>query len=89
MERRKFMTHAVLGAVALPSAYDFAVKLSEGPNSTRFGVDKKRTAETLRELAAHIESGHFILQSGGVYTQAQQENYTMTVLNLKFHERSE
>jgi hypothetical protein len=68
------------------SAYDLA-RLTSPEGGHSFGMDSKGTAAFLRDLADAIEQGTFVLQSGGVYTQAQIENYTMTVLNLKFHER--
>lgn len=82
------MTQALFSAAALPTGYDFAHNLLSAKESPRFGIDKQKTAEALRELADHIEDGHFILLSGGVYTQARREDFTMTVLNLKFTEKS-
>jgi len=65
------------------SAYHIAGK----PGQCSFGMDRQRCADVLRDVADAIESGQYVLQGGGVYTQARRDDYVMTILNLKFHEK--
>lgn len=50
-----------------------------------FGMIKEDVAKAVREIADRIECGEYILQSGGVFTYAQRDDYVMTCLNIKFH----
>ncbi len=56
----------------------------DNPDVT-FGMNQNKTARILRNIADRVESGEYILQSGGVFTYAQRDNYVMSVVNVKFH----
>lgn len=71
------------------SAYDLANRIKSEKGDVSFGTDREKAASFLRLLADKIESGSAILQNGNVYTAAHFEDYTMTALVLKFHERHE
>lgn len=72
----------ILPEVRRLDAYQFSGY--DSPNVS-FGMDPKKCADVLRAIAERVESGEYILQSGGVFTYAQRDEYHMTVVNVKFH----
>lgn len=67
------------------SAYDFA-QLHHRPFT--FSVLKREEAAiTLEEIAAKIRSGDMLFQEACLYETARLNEYPMTTLTLKFHEK--
>lgn len=85
ISRRKFVAASLLAGATVPTAYDLSALT--GHSGASFGVDTKKAAAALRELAANIEAGTFLLQEGGVFTLASREDFAMTTLYLQFHEK--
>jgi len=52
-----------------------------------FGMDRRHTAQTLREIAENIESGEYVLMSGMVFSQAVIADYVISGVVIKFHEK--
>lgn len=52
-----------------------------------FGMDRVEAARVLRETDDRIESAEYILQSAGILSRAERDNYQMTYLTLEFHQK--
>lgn len=68
--------------MSMITAYDFARKQS---GDYSFGTND--TAKALRDLAARIDAGGVIVEKVHVSTIARSEEFTETVLVLRFEEK--
>lgn len=66
------------------TAHDFAGDTI--PPRLGFGIDCKRVAESLRELATEIENGSRAVESVRVQTLASASEFTQTLLRIKLFE---
>lgn len=67
-------------------ASDFA-QVPDAAYGRAFGIDHKRGAANLRELADTLEAGDLCLADVRVETHTQNDDWASTTLVLKFHER--
>lgn len=69
------------------TAYQFAQQ--PRPSATSyfgFGIDNKKTAQALRQLAADVEAGRVLLQRVQTVQEATQEDYTVSSLHISYSE---
>lgn len=72
-------------------AYDLANPLhpKTGVKHVSFGVDRKAWSNCLREIADQIDRGDIIPKRAICYSTCEDEEFTISSLVLKFHEKRE
>jgi hypothetical protein len=68
------------------NAYDVAIPIGESDGYS-FGMDPAKVITALQEMIEGIRSGRLIPQRASFETESEADNYSMSYLHMRFHEK--